>query len=1682
MNVDALGFVDSTVSWTSIFPGTTGQYNSYLSCTTGCASPNFNPDDFAPEYIHYLVCGNPIADECGYNMNYCDTVVIRTMERLEASVLPNPAMLCSSGGSITLLGSASGGDGNYTYTWKDNSGSILANGSNYTISSAGPYTLEVMDGLFGPTCPSALVNVPVVMLPPAVVNAGPDQNLCGSATSVTLSGSVTNASSGIWSGGGGTYSPANTSLNVTYYPTAAEIESGTVTLVLTSSGAQGCPNQSDSITINFAPILNVTLLNDTVLCYGQTITFGPTVTGGSGAYTYNWNNGATTATINGGAGNYCVTVTDSAGCLSTKCATISTPAPLTVTLTKSDATVVAGTDGSATANPSGGTQPYTYSWSTGDSTQTISNLSSGIYTVTVTDANGCTTTSSIAITEPQCTGFNVTIVANNPGCNGSDNGSVTAIVSGGVTPFAFNWSTGDVTQSVINLGPGNYTVVVTDVNLCQSSATVTLIEPPVLSAIDSVTNVTIVGGSDGTATVSASGGTPGYLYSWSNGGSTATISNLTYGTYYYTITDQNGCTISDSVFVDRPYCMNRSVSITSDDVNCINGSDGTATATMNFGISPFTYQWSNGQLTQTSTGLSAGVYSVIVTDSVNCVANATITITEPTELEIAITVDDVNCNGNFDGNINLTVGGGTFPYTYSWSNGVSAQDPVNLFAGTYNVLVTDANGCTISGSAVVNEPQPLTYSYTKTDVTCNGLTNGSIDVTVSGGTQPYNYSWTNGATTQDLTGLGSSSYTVYISDANNCQVVSYPSILVDQPAVLIATGSSVACPTPGATTTNVTLLIFGGSAPYQISYDNGNTYYAPGVYSATLPIDSLYNIVVKDSNNCISPATYSVTVPPAVEITNVTFNPCVTPGASTVTLTSATTGGNGPYQISWDGGTTFGSAGNYSTNLPFNTSYTVVAMDANGCASVPLVINVPDSLHLSATAATFAGNYNISCAGMSDGSITTLTSGGTTAYTWQWSGPNGFSSSSASIASLGAGTYNLILTDANQCTKSLTVTITEPATLTSSLSAATVNGGYNISCSGLSDGSITSSNNGGTAPYSFAWTGPNNYSANTSSISNLEAGSYTLVVTDQNGCTATNTITLTEPAVLTASVSGSAFNGFGVSCNGSSDGSLTSTVSGGTAAYNFVWTGPGNFSAATQNISNIAAGNYTLTVTDQNGCKYSTSYEITQPQPIFSSFTAGTYNGGYNISCYGATDGSITSTINGGVNPFQFSWSGPNGFASSQQDLSSIGAGTYLVTYTDDNGCSASASVTITEPAALTSNASTSSYNGFGISCYNEKDGNILIDVLGGTSPFVVEWNGPNGFTSSSEDLNGVGAGNYSAVITDQNNCSVSVNAVLTEPDAIVLSAVTVNETCEADNGTVDLSSDGGVFPYSYNWSNGTNQQDLNGLTSGIYSVTVTDQNGCTAVYNATVEATSPMTVDATVQNDSCYGGTNGFIHLAVTNGQTPYQYAWSNNSSTEDLDNLAAGEYSVTITDANGCRLTQTYSVTQPDKLILTAVKSVYPTGYNISEFEGTDGYINITAAGGNQPYQYEWSTGATEPSISNLAAGTYTVTCNAGGCLSSLSIELLDPLDLKMPSAFSPNGDGANDLFVVKGLDAYPTNKIVIINRWGNEVFSQMNYQNTWNGTSNGGKELPDGTYFVILEIQGANLVLKGYVDMRR
>jgi gliding motility-associated-like protein len=494
-------------------------------------------------------------------------------------------------------------------------------------------------------------------------------------------------------------------------------------------------------------------------------------------------------------------------------------------------------------------------------------------------------------------------------------------------------------------------------------------------------------------------------------------------------------------------------------------------------------------------------------------------------------------------------------------------------------------------------------------------------------------------------------------------------------------------------------------------------------------------------------------------------------------------------------------------------------------------------------------------------------------------------------------------------------------------------------------------------------------------------------------------------------------------------------------------------------------------VTDVNGNTNTCSFTVEVfPVPVIALDPT-------NVSCFEFDNGSIDATITVGTSPYTYDWNNNE----ITEDINGLAPGTYTLDVIDDNGCTASANAVITQPILLTLSAQDDHVN-----CFNGNDGSINIDVNGGTLPYTYDWSN----NASSEDLTGLTAGAYDVTVTDFNGCEVTYATTITQPDSLMVSGIAYAANCGSPTGTISVTVSGGTNPYTFDWSNGATGMSLYNVVPGVYTLEVTDAQGCLNTLTETVNNSSSLSAELSVRDAKCYGENSGEITAEILSGYAPFTYEWTDGQASPTAINLAAGAYNVVITDMFGCEVTLSAEVNQPDSITIELSNSIYSGGYNISQYNGSDGYINATVDGGTSPYDFSWfgPQGFTsdQQNIINLKEGAYLLTViDANGCKANISSRLVDPNVLEMPNGFSPNGDSDNEYFVVHGIDAYPDNTILVYNRWGNLVYELDGYNNEWNGDNMNGEPLPDATYFVVLtvRINGEDLEpLTGYVDLRR
>jgi hypothetical protein len=1488
-----------------------------------------------------------------------------------SSVITTP-VLCNGGTTGVITVTATGGVPTLSYSLNGGAGQP---GNVFSGLAPGTYTASVTEGT---GCTMAATPL-VIANPPAIVASGviTQQVSCFNGTNgiITITGS----------GGTGTL---NYSINGSTYQTGnifTGLAPGTYTVYV--KDANNCVQTGNTLVLANPALLTSTQSQTNVNCFGNSNGTATVVaSGGTPAYTYAWvPSGGTSATASGLAPNtYTCTITDSRGCTRTNTFTITQPATgLTASQSQVNVLCFGATTGTATVAASGGTPGYTYAWApSGGTAATATGLAAGSYTCTITDASLCTTTKTFNITQPVAA-LSATQSQTNVNCFGQSTGSATVVASGGTISYSYAWApSGGTAATATGLASGNYTCTITDGNGCTLTKTFNITQPAsALSSTQSQTNVSCFGGANATATVLASGGTPGYTYAWApSGGTAATATGLTANTYTCTITDTKGCTRTNTFTITQPASA-LSASQSQTNVNCFGQSTGSATVVASGGTVSYTYSWApSGGTAATASSLAAGSYTCTITDGNGCTTSRTFNITQPASaLSATQSQTNINCFGQSTGSATVVASGGTVSYTYNWApSGGTAATASSLAAGSYTCTITDGNGCTLTKTFNLTQPaSALASSISASAPATCGSSNGSATVTASGGTPGYTYAWApSGGTGTTATGLAAGTYTVTVTDTKGCTSTSVAVIgSTGGPTASIASQVNVSC--FGGTNGSVTLNTTGGTPGYTYVWvpNVSSTATATGLSAGT------YVVTVRDANLCQSVVNVNITQPAsALSATQSQTNVnCF--GQSTGSATVVASGGTISYSYAWapSGGTAATATGLASGN------YTCTITDGNGCTTSKTFNITQPATVLNAS----QSQTNVNCFGNSTGSATVVASGGTAGYTYAWA-PSGGTAATAS--GLVSGTYTCTITDAGGCTISRTFNITQPAAALSATQSQT-----NVNCFGAATGSATVVVSGGTVSYSYAWA-PSGGTAATAT--GLVAGTYTCTVTDANGCTTSRTFNITQPATITATATQ-----INASCTPGNNGAAQVTASGGTGTLTYAWAPSGGTSSIA---TGLAAGGYTVTVTDANGCTRTATTTIgsfATPVATISAFT--------NVTCNNLNNGTATVTASGGAGGYTYNWL-PGGSASAS--VVGLSGGVYTTTVTDANGCTNSATVTIVNPPALNASAVVTQT----LACANGTNGSITASASGGTGAYQYSLNG--GTPQGSPVFTNLSSGVYNVTVTDANGCTQSAPALFIANPAPILVAAVINSqvTCNGSaTGQITASAAGGTGALQYS-VDGINFQASNiftGLPAGTYVVTVTDANGCSGT-SSPQTLTNPPVINAGASvsaSIACNGGT-GSITASATGGTGSLLYSIDgiNFQTNPVFTGVIAGSYTITVKDANGCTATAPVNLTQPSPLTLMA-------GFTDVTCNGNaDGTITLTASGGTGSLTYSIDGLVFQASnlFGSLGPNAYTaVVQDANGCSETVNITIAEPAPFSgnvIPADVTCNGSVNGEILV--------------------------------------------------------------------
>lgn len=1226
-------------------------------------------------------------------------------------------------------------------------------------------------------------------------------------------------------------------------------------------------------------------------------TFSVSVTGGTAPYLYDIGRGATLSPnfSNLNAGTYAVTITDANNCQATQAIKIERVPRPSVIITDQENAICGQSTGAFTVVPLQGLPPYTYNIGNGTTSDAqFDNLASGIYTITVTDASGCTATETITIAETETVKLTITDITD-ASC-GQNNGRVTATVTGGIAPITYKIGEQVYIQPVFdNLAEGIYTVTATDANGCTAVHDFTIKSSPLLTLSVASIQKSDCSQRGGAITVQTTGGTAPILFNYGNGiTANPTFSNLFAGTYLITATDAKGCTAVTTARVEAGAPFEVMI-LDLQDASC-GLSNASFSVSVQDGQAPYRYAL-NGQPSTTSSNfqqISPGQYTLTVTDERGCTVTKELTINAiaPPSLNV-VNVTDANC-ATGGGSFSIFLSGGVLPVVYDiGTEQTSNPNFANLLPNTYTLKATDALGCTATREVEINLVGALELEDLQIDDATCGINNGSFEIKVKSGTAPYQYNIGTGNSANGLfTDLAAGTYNITVTDALGCSRTD--SLTIGSSNQMTASVLNLEAATCGSDNGSFDVKVETGIAPYRYDIGNGFT-----------SISSFSNLAV--------------------------------------------------------GG------------------YEVTVEDGAGCTVTVETEIISSSNAVSAT----VNDLQIATCGRSNGSFTVNATAGVAPFSYNiGSGnvPNNI------FLNLGEGVYQLVVTDANGCKFEQEVLLEETPPVTVDVVSKT-----KATC-GAANGAFQIEVSTGLAPYS--------YNIGREVVTNplftgLQAGSYTVTITDANACTAIQTVIIEAELPLLLELKEQTIG----TCQ-NLNSSFAITAVGGIAPYTFTIPGTSNNTGVFQNLPN---GNYTVTVTDATNCQATIPVNLTTTTALNVQLLSQR-----RPSC-GQPNGIIIVSANGGATPYSYKL-GNNTFTSPT--FENLSAGNYLIKVIDKDGCEASLTVDLpaeTVPPVVRIEDKKEA------SC-RQPNGSFTLNVTGGLAPYT--YNLGQGATVNPQFSN-LAANTYALTITDANDCAViQVVNVVAAPVLELTVQDVENIRCGLSNGSFRINATGGTPPYSYNIGTGAQEGALfTNLSKGDYTVTVTDARACIELYKITIGEAPSLTATIGNRKDATCGNTNGGFTATPLGGKAPYSYNIGRGITTNSrFDNLAAGRYELTITDAENCQ------ATVPIEIKGSLAPTVAISQVSEATCAGSTGSFQLTATGGTAPYTYDIGNGAsTRNSFTDLSAGQYTVTTtDANGCAVTTTVNINSNGDVLPTARFTFDTTTANIQFINTSINA--------------------------------------------------------------
>ena len=1330
-------------------------------------------------------------------------------------------------------------------------GATYQNSGTFSNLAAGTYPVRAE---FGPNC---IFDTIIILTQPNPLSAiiQSDSTLCNS----TCNGEISIAATG----GTGPYNFLINGL----LPQTSPLYTGLCvgTYAVTINDVNNC-TINQNVIVSEPPIL--TLVLDTVTfaaCSSATGSILISAQGGIPSYMYSIDSGpfqSDSLFSSLVAGTYNITVSDSNNCTDQMSVIVNTALGPTGYLDSLvNVTCFSDSSGLAIIGANGGTGPYQYSLSMGplQNSNVFDSLIAGNYTVNITDDNGCDGLVNFVVTEP--TPLLMTYTSENALCFNSCDGLVQLDVTGSNPPYVYSLNSAVYSptpfnqfDTILNICSGSNLILnVKDSSECIVSALVNILEPDSIEFAPVITNPTCFDACNGEILMQPIGGTGNFEFSIDNGVSYFTSNqflNLCENTYNLSVRDSNLCINTDTIsLISPPEFQINTISVVH--TTCLN-SDGSIQIEIDNPVNPnYTFTNTNtgstviNSSTATFSNLSSGVYEIIAIDNSGCIDTVYIGLSDSslTANVDTASITHIDCFGLCAGSFSVMASGGKAPYLYSINNGLLDSIPsfTGLCAGQYAVLVEDDSGCVETFQVEIFEPDELSFLSTNSDIDCFGDCSGEINfINNSGGVPPYNFSIDNGVSfflDSNFIGLCDNQYNMILRDSNNCEISSIQQISENAELIVIQTTENGSC--NGSADGLILFAVSGGVPTYQYSIDDGITFSTSSSFTGLNA--GTYLIQIRDSENCFFYDTIVISEPLQNSLSvQIVENLCPLECNGEIAMNAA--GGTLPYQYTINGGTTYFTTSTFS-NL-CSGQYQIEVMDGNNC-----VVSILDSLMFIDTLAFSTIITNSNC-NLPTGSIGISAVGGTPNYLYSIDSIN--YNSAPLFANLSAGSYNVYLSDANNCT------VSQPLIINNFTSPQIDSIQETLPCHGVCNGALTVYASGGNNTYEYSLDGSTFQTSN--QFLSVCGGNYLVTVRDGNGCSNTINYNLIEPDTIsfTAIVNP-------ILCYGIQNGSINISAQGGIGQLSYVF----NAGAATTvtNYPQLGAGNYSLQIIDEIGCLVQFDTVLIEPSEIQITFNE------VNPTCFGQCNGSLEAVVSGGTlnnGAYNYSWSITN---LNIAQLNNICSGLYSLVVQDSNGCIAdSINFNLTQPLFPVIDSAIA----VGVDCFGSPAGSS-ISVYTAAGNFL-SFDGGQSFGVNTQ-LNNISTGQYWIQIQDGNNCpGDSVSVFVSTPQLLVAFIGPDAIVCPGELKEFTAIVSGGTAPYQYSWNNGNTQSSFfeNVNANGTYYVEVIDANGCS--FSSDVQnITLVLPPVITTSNDTVICAFQPLDLWASTDGvDADYSFNWS--------------------------------------------------------------------------------------------------------------------------------------------------------------------------------------------------------------